>query len=341
MPEGPEVRRYADALNAALCNQPLVAIMARTKAAKAWLLEHPQTLLGRRFERVRSHGKNLIIDLEGDFHFLSHLMMWGRWQLLAKSELPGLLPIDRRERARLETPDTLAILMSAPVFDIAPGDPYENFPYLRELGPDILPYDGEATFLQSTFTERLLAKTQRERTIGAALLDQTVVAGIGNYLRAEILFECRLDPWRRIGALAPEELQCLSATIPLMARRAYDSGGATIEDESRERMRGDPSLVYAPGRDWGMRHYVFRRTNLPCLRCGDTIRQLRQTTRVIDDDEKTRIIYFCPTCQNTSIELKPLRKSKRAEAPRRSAASDALVVDAFVVDALVSDTAIG
>lgn len=314
MPEGPEVRRYADALDAALRDQLLTAIMARTKAAKAWLLEHPETLLNRPFQRVRAHGKNLIIHLEGDFHFVSHLMMWGRWQVLHKSELSGPLPIDRRERARLETPDTLAILMSAPVFDIGHGNPYHNFPYLRELGPDILPYPGEESFSQSTLSARLLSDTQRERTIGAALLDQTVVAGIGNYLRAEILWECRLDPWRRVGDLTPADLQCLGETVPRMARRAYEWGGATVEDEARARMREDASLVYAPGRDWGTRHYVFRRTNLPCLRCNDTIRQLRQTTRVIDDDEKTRIIYFCPTCQNTSVELKPPRKSKSKKA---------------------------
>ena len=320
MPEGPEVRRYADALDAALRGQPLVSMMARTKAAKAWLLEHPKVLLGRNFQRVRSHGKNLIVQLEGDFHFVSHLMMWGRWQVLSKREVPDPFPIDRRERARLETPNMFAVLMSAPIFDIGHGDPYKNFPYLRELGPDILPYPDES-WHQSTLTERLLSETQRERTIGAALLDQTVVSGIGNYLRAEILWECRLDPWRRVGDLTPDDLQCLAQTIPLMARRAYESGGATVEDATRDRMREDANLVYAPGRDWGTRHYVFRRTNLPCLRCKDTIRQLRQTTRVIDDDEKTRIIYFCPTCQNTSIELKPPRKTKR-KAPAPPLVSD-------------------
>jgi formamidopyrimidine-DNA glycosylase len=150
------------------------------------------------------------------------------------------------------------------------------------------------------------------------------VAGIGNYLRAEILWECRLDPWRRVGDLTPDNLQCLSEIIPRMARRAYDSGGATVEEESRARMREDASLVYAPGRDWGTRHYVFRRTNLPCLRCNDTIRQLRQTTRVVEDDEKTRIIYFCPTCQNTSIELKSPRSSKRKTAPEKLVADESI-----------------
>jgi DNA-formamidopyrimidine glycosylase len=305
MPEGPEVRRHADALNTALCEQPVVQISARLRVAKAWLQEHPETLIGRRIERVWSHGKNLIGELEGGFHFVSHLMMWGRWQVLPNE---GDIAPDRRERARIVTPNAIAILFSAPVFEIGVGNPYDNFEYLRALGPETLPYDGD--FDKSTFIGRLTAPQQRGRTIGAVLLDQTVAAGIGNYLRAEILWECRLDPWRTVAGLSDNDLECLAHVVPLMCRRAYENGGATIEEIERQRMRNDAGLVYIPDREYGTRHAVFRRTNLPCLRCGDTIRQLRQTTRVLDDEEKTRIIYFCPTCQRTSVPLKPPRKRK-------------------------------
>jgi endonuclease-8 len=65
-------------------------------------------------------------------------------------------------------------------------------------------------------------------------------------------------------------------------------------------MASDPQLVYQPGREYGTRHLVFRRTNLPCLRCGDKIRQLRQKTtpRAGEEEERTRIVYFCAMCQN-------------------------------------------
>ena len=61
-------------------------------------------------------------------------------------------------------------------------------------------------------------------------------------------------------------------------------------------MASEPSLVYQPGREYGTRHLVFRRTNLPCLRCGEKVRQLRQRTSQ-DDEERTRIVYFCAKCQ--------------------------------------------
>jgi hypothetical protein len=71
MPEGPEVRRHADALNAALRDQPLIEIAVRLRGAKAWLQEHPELLIGRQIERVHSHGKNLIVRVQGDYHFVS------------------------------------------------------------------------------------------------------------------------------------------------------------------------------------------------------------------------------------------------------------------------------
>jgi formamidopyrimidine-DNA glycosylase len=69
-------------------------------------------------------------------------------------------------------------------------------------------------------------------------------------------------------------------------------------------MASDPSLVYQPGREYGTRHMVFRRTNLPCLRCGEKIRQLRQKTIQDQDaeEERTRIVYFCAKCQATDLD---------------------------------------
>ncbi|MDX1548764.1 MAG: DNA-formamidopyrimidine glycosylase family protein [Rhodothermales bacterium] len=301
MPEGPEVRRSADQLHAALAGKPIAALAARTKAAKAWLAEHPDAFPGRRVERVVAHGKHLVGYVEGALYFHSHFMMWGRWAVVPPGD-PLAATRDRRERARVAVEDAVAVLLSAPVFAVGRGDPYADDDRLAALGPDILPYDG--VFDADAFRARLLAPEQRTRTIGAALLDQTVCAGIGNYLRAEVLYETRIDPWRRGEALTPAELDALAHAIPMLAARAYRHR-RTVPAAIQQRLAEDPALVYQPGRDYGTRHYVFRRTNLPCLRCGDVVRQLNQVTRRIGDEEKRRIIYFCPTCQGTSVEVKP------------------------------------
>jgi endonuclease VIII len=295
MPEGPEVRKYADALDAVLTGRVITALEARTRDARLWLKENEQRLLGRRVERVISHGKHLLGHVEGGFFFHSHLMMWGRWVTAGSDALPEK---DRRERARIVVKGGAAILLSAPIFNVGEGNPYEKIEHLATLGPDVLPYDG--TFDAAEFRRRLLVPEHLHVEVGAALLNQRVVAGLGNYLRAEVLFNCKLDPWRSVGDLTARNLKCLIETVPRLARLSYETG-ATANPEDRKRMASDSSLVYQPGREYGTRHLVFRRTNLPCLRCGDTIRQLRQKTydpdHLEEDSERTRIVYFCAKCQ--------------------------------------------
>jgi endonuclease VIII len=324
MPEGPEVRKYADALGSLLTGHRITAIEARTRQARAWLQDNAKRVIGRRVARVFSHGKHLVGYIDGGFYFHSHLMMWGRWQTFsarrnslsatsasatrASESTPNnlifqrgqfVLERDRRERARIVVHGGAAILLSAPIFNVGAADPYQEIEILRRLGPDALPYNHR--FAASEFTRRLLLPSHREVPVGAALLNQQIVAGLGNYLRAEILFACRLNPWRAIKDLGDRDLNCLSRAIPKKARRAYEVA-STASDRDRERMSADKSLVYQPGREYGTRHMVFRRTNLPCLRCGERVRQLRQKTYHPDvneaQGERTRIVYFCPKCQN-------------------------------------------
>ncbi|NJL22686.1 MAG: hypothetical protein HC895_20690, partial [Leptolyngbyaceae cyanobacterium SM1_3_5] len=177
MPEGPEVRRYADQIAIVLEGEAIESITARTKQAKAWLQANPDALIGRRIESVQTIGKHLFIPLEGGYYFYAHLMMWGRWFVHEAS--PD--EVDRRERARIVTRKGAAILHSAPVFEIGTGDPMLH-PQLSLLGADVLAMPFDAI----EFQRRLQLDPTRE--IGAALLEQSIAAGIGNYLRAEILF---------------------------------------------------------------------------------------------------------------------------------------------------------
>jgi DNA-formamidopyrimidine glycosylase len=297
MPEGPEVRRYADALHDALSGKRITVITARTKAAKRYLEDNDVHIAGRRIERVYSWGKNLIGRLEKDYYFYSHLMMWGRWEV-RHGNVPDV--VDRRERARIVVDDgSSAILLSAPIFEVGQGDPVQEIPALKQLGPDVLPDQG-GLFAASCFRERLLSPENKQRAVGAVLLDQTVAAGIGNYLRAEILFLCRIDPFAVTADLSNSMVHSLCELVPLVATRAYEGQGITVTEPDQQRMANDRSLLYPKASpEWGSRHYVFRRTNLPCLVCDTTIRQKRQVTRRMDDGvEKERIIYFCPNCQN-------------------------------------------
>lgn len=319
MPEGPEVRRHADALHAALAGHAVTALTARTKQARAFLAnpDAGHALAGRRVERVWSHGKHLVGQLgpgpggAPPAFWHSHLMMWGRWE----THPAGYdAPPDPRERARIATDGGVAVLRSAPVFELYAGDrQYEAVEALATLGPDVLPYDGPDAFDEAAFAARLRAHPERE--IGAVLLDQRVVAGLGNYLRADLLFLARLSPFTRVGDLSEDDIARLAALTPDLAARAYAGEGVTLSAADTDRVAEDDALVYTPGALWQRRHYVFRRTNLPCFACGDTVRQAKQVTRAAlteDEEDRTRPIYFCPTCQGVPVPKKPARRRKPA-----------------------------
>ncbi len=296
MPEGPEVRRYAQQLAEVLDGSEILHFSARTKAAKAWLLEHVTELTGQKITEVRSHGKHLYGRIEGGYGFHSHLMMWGRWFVHPADQI---IERDKRERARIGTDKAIAILFSAPIFDVFAGDPYDNIENLKTLGPDIIPYD--SAFDTIEFNRRLNGHPDRE--IGAALLDQQICAGIGNYIRAEVLFFCGINPFTLVKNLSEAQLDCLNAQIPLVGARALAEPGVSVGPEMRARLLAENELSYGDEiREFAARHAVFRRTNLPCLECGGPIRQKRQTTLQSEDEDvkdKTRIIYFCPICQRT------------------------------------------
>jgi len=234
MPEGPEVRKYADALDAVLTGRAIVSFEARTKDARKWLHENEHLLIGRRVERVISHGKHLLGYIEGDYFFHSHLMMWGRWQTFDATELPQK---DRRERARIVVEGGAAILLSAPIFNVGEGDPYEKIEILSTLGPDALPYRGR--FNRAEFLRRL-SKHENE-TIGAALLNQRIVAGLGNYLRAEILFACKVNPWLTVGDHATQVellVENDSAADTRRIRAWSDSGGRGSQTNGERSVAG-------------------------------------------------------------------------------------------------------
>ena len=294
MPEGPEVRRYALQLADALEGGEILHFSARTKAAKAWLSERVSELIGREILEVRSHGKHLYGRIAGGYGFHSHLMMWGRWFVHPGDQI---IEIDRRERARIAISSAIAILFSAPIFEVFTGDPYDQIENLATLGPDISPYNGAFDALE--FGRRLDEHPARE--IGAALLDQRICAGIGNYIRAEVLFFCQIDPFALVQDLTETQRACLSQQIPLVAARALAQPGVSVPSEMRARLLAENALSYGDEiREFAARHAVFRRTNLPCLGCGEKIKQKRQLTYKAEDEngeDKSRIIYFCPRCQ--------------------------------------------
>jgi endonuclease-8 len=286
--EGPEIRRLAIRLNRAVRNTELVRLDSRLKKARAWLDEHPGAFEGARFLGVESCGKHLIFRLDRERWMHFHLLMYGKFTVHRASTV---LPYDPNERALLVTPRVQLRLIRGQVLDLGIGDPNRALPSLARIGPDVLaePFD------EAEFRARLLAPGRQDQQIAVALLDQDLANGVGNYLKSEILFKAELDPWRPIGSLTPSEVARLTESMLAVCRRAFEADGWTIPDALGSRGNLNPSSPRTVGR----RHWVFRRTKYPCLRCGTPIRAARQGS------PPSRMTFFCALCQH--VEDRPVR----------------------------------
>lgn len=261
-----------------------MTIESRLKKARAWLDEHPGLVEGKEILRVLAAGKNIIWLLEDDIYFQMHLLMFGK---IRTYSLRHRIETDRTFRALILTTARQAVLYNVQVFNIGQGDPFAQLEGLRGIGPDIC----AQPFPADRFLERLNRPENLDLEIGPVLLDQRVAAGLGNYLKSDILFECRINPWTPVRDLTEQEQQCLARTIPDVAQRAVRNSGQTVTDEELERILSDPNVTRLT---WNNKHWVFRHTNRPCRFCGTPIKQKRQ------GPGNGRITFYCPQCQKVA-----------------------------------------
>lgn len=261
MPEGDTVYRTARRLDAALAGRSLV----RGELRHPRLVEHD--LAGRGVLAVASVGKHLFIRLDDARSLHSHLRMDGSWQLYFPGQRWRLAA--HHARAVLATADRVAVGFR--LHDLALVLTSNEHRLVGHLGPDLLdPGWGEQH--EAEAVRRLTAHPAAE--IGLVLLDQRVMAGVGNIYRCEVCFLLGVSPWAPVGELAdPVEVVSLART--LLRRNIGRPERSTTGELSR-----------------GQRTWVYERAGWPCRRCGATIRRAAQ-----GDGVEARVVYYCPTCQ--------------------------------------------
>ena len=274
MPEGPEIRRAADRLHDAVAGQ----VAERVRLTQLHLRPRAEELCGRRILSIRPRGKALLTRFEGDLVLYSHNQLYGRWYVCAPERPPRT---NRTLRASLETPERWALLYSASDIEVLYEEELGEHPFLRKLGPDLL----EPETTPARLRERLLEPRFRRRSFGGLLLDQGFAAGIGNYLRSEILFFAGLRPEQRAADLDPEQLGRLTREMRRVIQRSYRTGGVT----ETAALAASARAASEPRRSW--RHAVFGRTGANCRRCETPIQRLVVASRRLD---------LCPRCQPAS-----------------------------------------
>lgn len=258
MPEGDTVYSAARRMHEALAGKVLERCDIRVPAFAT------VDLSGERVEAVLSVGKHLLHRI-GDFTIHSHLKMEGSWELYspgAKWRHPAF-----QARAILGVAGTDAIGFSLGELDVVPREREQEL--IGYLGPDLLGPGWDAGLAE----HNLAADPQRE--IGLALLDQRVMAGLGNVYRSEICFLRGVLPTRPVG-----EVPDLAGVVALSRR---------VILANRDRMERTTTGDTRRGR----RLWVYGREHEPCLRCGTPI----QRSSLGDTALTERATYYCPRCQ--------------------------------------------
>lgn len=277
MPELPEVETYVRELAPQITGRTIVAarvFWARTIAAPT-PDEFPTRLAGLRFERFARRGKYMLLGLSGGATLIVHLRMTGKLRVLPGDALP-----DKHTHVVLELDDGRCVHYVDPrkfgrIWLV--DDPAQ---VVDKLGPEPL----SEAFSPADLAARLAG---RSASIKALLLDQHIVAGVGNIYADEALFQAKLHPLRPGGSLTPVEVERLHGAVRAVLGKGIEQRGSTLGDSVLQNYlppSGKPGSAQEG-------HQVFRRTGLPCLVCGTPI------ARIVVAQRST---HFCPVCQGGS-----------------------------------------
>ena len=248
MPEGDVLFRTAATLQRWLAGRQV------TDASSA-----AEPMVGHYVDRVEANGKHLLMRFDDGHVLHTHLRMTGSWHVYSRGER-WQRPASQA-KVTLTCGERVAVCFNAPVVELLPPGAEANHPSLAGLGPDIL-----ATPLDLDTIRRRARHRPPDTPLGELLLDQRVVAGIGNIWRSEALFLEGRSPWAPVSGLNDDELDALMSTA------------GRIMSENLGEFTGKAQ------------RWVYRRTGRPCRRCGTPIRSRRQ-------GEQARTAYWCPACQ--------------------------------------------
>lgn len=275
MPELPEVETVCRGLRETLTGRRLTRVVRRrADLRKPFPKAFARRLGGSRVREIGRRGKYILVRFEGDLVLILHLGMSGRL-LIGPDSACALGPHDH---VVFHTDDGQRIVFRDPrrfgLMDLAPAERLDGHPLLRELGPEPL---------DPGFTPALLAArlAGRKTPIKAALLDQRIVAGLGNIYACEALFRARLSPRRRAASVAGRRAERLAAAIRGVLVEAIDAGGSSLRDY----VRTDGELGY-----FQHRFAVYDREGDGCPGCACR-------TGVLRIGQGGRSTFYCPLHQ--------------------------------------------
>lgn len=274
MPEGDTIFRAARTLHRALAGKQVVLFESMLPSLNRVHEDAPLT--GRTIERITAKGKHLLMEFSGGLVLRTHMRMNGSWHIYRRGER---WQRSRRDmRILIGTADFEAVGFNIPVAELITARELTRHDELRKLGPDVL---------SDAFDPVEALRRLRERdsaAIADALLNQRVLAGLGNVYKSEVLFICGVNPFVAVCDLDDAQLKAIVDTARRVLRLNVTEGIASMTTYAgfrRTTRRAGPKE----------RLWIYGRASLPCRRCGTSIRVRKQGA-------DARLTYWCPQCQS-------------------------------------------
>ncbi len=276
MPEGPEIRQAADQIAAVLENEVIEDLFLGLQRLKKFR----RTLTGTRVRSIETRGKALLTHFSTDWTLYSHNQLYGVWHVVDRGQYPAT---KRTLRVALHTARHSALLYSASDIWVLTSKQLTTHPFLSRIGPDIL----DKSLTWRALLSRLREPRFQNRKLAALYLDQQFLAGIGNYLRSEIIHDAGLDPSLRPIDLNRGQLGRLARSTLTLCQRSYTSNGITNKAGIARKLKAQGKSRSA------YRFAIFDREGECCYRCGGSV--IRSTLN-------SRRLYSCAQCQTSPLE---------------------------------------
>jgi endonuclease VIII len=278
MPEGDTIYRAARALQKAIGGKMVTGF--ETGLAKLARVNDDTPLVGRTVAKVESRGKWCLIFFSGDLILVTHMLMSGSWHLYRPGERWRMGRA--RMRVVIRTGDWEAVGFNIPVAEFHTTRSLVRSNQVPKLGPDIL----SEGFSVEGGVARIAdcGRQNPDAEIAMVLLNQRVLAGLGNVYKSEVLFAAGVNPFRAMRTITPREMQMIvDVAQRYMKANVVDGKGDGIVTYS-----GNRRTTRAMDRD--ERLWVYQRQGQECRRCGAAVMMRKQGAQ-------TRSTYWCPACQ--------------------------------------------
>jgi endonuclease-8 len=285
MPEGDTIYRAARALQKAIGGKVVTGF--DTGLAPLARVNDDTPLVGRTVERVESRGKWCLIFFSGNLILVTHMLMSGSWHIYRTGEKWWMGRSRMRAVVRVapgdgETVGWEAVAFNVPIAEFHTAKSLERSSQVPKLGPDIL----SDQFSVEGGVARLTAYASEnpDAEIAVVLLNQRVLAGLGNVYKSEVAFAAGVNPIRPMRTITAKEMEVMvDVSQRYMKANVVDGAGDGIVTYS-----GNRRTTHAMDRE--ERLWVYGRQGQECRRCGSIVMMRKQ-------GEQARSTYWCPECQ--------------------------------------------